>query len=459
MRCPRREECPLRKMRKFFLLLCLGMEVSFLSVMYVVPVEAQERTLNLENYLFEVLKRNSSIEADRLQAQAQWEDVRVTVADQRMQIILSPSIERWTYYPNERSDRILSLIFQQNLDLSGLYRANERKAIYAYQAALHNYGSTLNSILSTAEQAYWKCLFAKRKIELLEKILEQRKEMLDLLELGLREKLITRLDVTKGRIKVTEAESSLAEARGNYLELLEELAGYAGREKILPENALDIPKCLLSSEDLRENFERNPDILSARSNLDYTRMLYAIAKRENSITVQLRGTYHLWTDYTYHMSDVEEGEWDLLLYVEVPLADGGKKRANIQKNRNLLEEMEKRLKAEEENVCTEYLKALAGWEKASRNVSVLERQKEYSEANLNDTWILYQEHLEDVIPLMDALEKDEQAKTQLLDAQLNMYLARAKLWQQKGTYLVMVAEREAERTEAFGGEDHASARK
>lgn len=435
------------------------MEVSFLSVMYVVPVEAQERTLNLENYLFEVLKRNSSIEADRLQAQAQWEEVRVTVADQRMQVILSPSVERWTYYPNERSDRILSLIFQQNLDLSGLYRANERKAIYAYQAALHNYGSTLNSILGAAEQAYWKCLFAKRKIELLEKILEQRKEMLDLLELGLREKLITRLDVTKGRIKVTEAESSLAEARGNYLELLEELAGYAGREKILPENALDIPKCLLSSEDLRENFERNPDILSARSNLDYTRMLYAIAKKENSITVQLRGIYYLWTDYTYHMSDVEEGEWDLLLYVEVPLADGDKKRANIQKNRNLLEEMEKRLKAMEENVHTEYLKALAGWEKASRNVSVLERQKEYSEANLNDTWILYQEHLEDVIPLMDALEKDEQAKTQLLDAQLNMYLARARLWQQKGTYLVMVTEREAERTEAFGGEDHASARK
>ncbi len=466
MNCPGKEGTPLRKPQKIFLLLSLclsvGLSLSFPAwpLSEGIRERTSERTLDLERYLFEVLKRNPSIEADRLQARAQWEDVRVTVGDQRMQITLSPSVERWTYYPNERSDQTLSMIFQQPLDFSGLYRAKERKALYAYRAALHDYGSTLNGTLGAAEQAYWKCLFAKRKIELLEKILEQRKKMLDLLELELKEKLITRLDVTKGRVNVGEVESSLAQIRGNYEEFLEELAGYVSGETIFPENPPIMPESLLSSEDLRENFGRNPDIRSARSNLDYTRMLYAIAKRENSLTVQLQGTYRIWTDYTYHYSDVEEGEWDLLLYVEVPISDGGKKKANIRKNRNLLEEAEKRLEAVEENVRAEYRKARAEWEGASANVSVLQRQKGYTEANLNDTWTLYQERLEDVLSLMDALEKDEEAKTQLLDAQLNMYLARAKLRQQKGSYLAEIAAREPERTKAFEEEeDHAPARK
>ena len=222
-----------------------------------------------------------------------------------------------------------------------------------------------------------------------------------------------------------------------------------------------MPESLLSSEDLRENFGRNPDIRSARSNLDYTRMLYAIAKRENSLTVQLQGTYRIWTDYTYHYSDVEEGEWDLLLYVEVPISDGGKKKANIRKNRNLLEEAEKRLEAVEENVRAEYRKARAEWEGASANVfgaATSEgiyrgESQRYLGPSIRNAWRTC------CLSWMP-LEKDEEAKTQLLDAQLNMYLARAKLRQQKGSYLAEIAAREPERTKAFEEEeDHAPARK
>ncbi len=444
--------------RRIAIFLCLGGIVLPGFWIFPLPGESRERVLDLESYLAEVLERNPSIRADRSKALAQWEDVRITVADQRLQITLSPSVERWTYYPNERSDQTLSLIFQQDLDLSGLNRAKERKALYAYRKALHDYGSTLNSLLGSAEQVYWQCVFAERKIALLEKILKQRQEMLDLLELELREKLITRLDVTKGRINVGEVESSLATARGDHAGFLAELAGYVSGERILPGHIENLPEGLLSSKDLEESFEGNPDIRSARSNLDYTRMLCAIARKEDSLKVQLQGTYRIWTDYTYHFSDVEEGEWDLLLYVEVPLADGGKKRANIRKSIHLLEEAEKRLEAAEEEVRKNYHEARSDWESAVKNVAVLQQQQNYARENLDDTWILYQERLEDVLALMDALEKDEQAQTQLLDARLRMFIARAKAREQKGAYLARVSEREEEDFREFSEEEYAGVR-
>jgi outer membrane protein TolC len=188
-------------------------------------------------------------------------------------------------------------------------------------------------------------------------------------------------------------------------------------------------------------------------------MLYAIARKQDSLKVQLQGTYRAWTDYTYHYSDVEEGEWDLLLYVEIPLVDGGKKRANIQKNRHLLEEAEKRLEAAREQVRKEYRKARNDWESGANNVAVLRQQQEYARKNLEDTLTLYRERLTDVFDLMDALEKDEQARTQLLDAQLNMFLARSKMREQQGAYLARISEREATSLSELPEEEHAGIRK
>ena len=453
--------CPLRKVREVFYALCL----SLVGLLVWLPLgafgepEPRKETLDLESYLLKVVEHNPSAKADRFKAQAQWEDLRVTVADQRLQITLSPSVERWTYYPDQRSDQTLSLIFQQPLDLSGLYRAQERKALYAYRKTLHDYGSTLNSLLGSAEQAYWQCVFAERKIALLEKILKQRRDILDLLELELRENLITRLDVTKGEINVGEVESSLATARGDLGGFLEDLWGYAPGTKIFPAPMKDLSEGLLSSKDLEEDFEANPDIRSAQSNLDYTRMLYAIARRQDSLKVQLQGTYRAWTDYTYHYSDVEDGEWDLLLYVEIPLVDGGKKKANIQKNRHLLEEAAKRLEAARDQIRKEYRKARNDWESGANNVAVLQQQQEYARKNLDDTLTLYRERLTDVFDLMDALEKDEQARTQLLDAQLNMFLARSKMREQQGAYLARISEREAASLPELPEDEHAGIRK
>jgi outer membrane protein TolC len=128
--------------------------------------------------------------------------------------------------------------------------------------------------------------------------------------------------------------------------------------------------------------------------------------------------------------------------VEIPLVDGGKKKANIQKNRHLLEEAAKRLEVAQEQARKEYRKAREAWKSAADNVEVLQRQQEYARKNLDDTLTLYRERLTDVFDLMDALEKDQQARTQLLDAQLNMFLARGKIREQQGIYLARISERE-----------------
>ena len=391
------------------------------------------RDLDLEGCLMVVLEKNPAIEADRFKAQALREDARVVVANQKTNVSLSGSFERWTYYPDSRSDQTLSLALRQNVDISGLYRATERKALLAYRIALHDYGATLNATLSAAEQAYWRSHFARRKVVLLEKILKKREEVLSLIELQLSQQLVTRIDLNKGRVNVEEARLALEEARSDEVLALERLAWYAGGERLVPLQATDPPSSLPG--DLEQALRENPKLASARSGLDHSRVLLAIAAKGRAPTVQLQATYRLWTDYTFPYSDVEEDEWNLLLHVDIPLVDGGKERADVRKHVNLIEESLRRLKSTDDEVRMLYRQACDEWSSATRRVEMLERQQRYTDETQSDVWILFQERLEDTLALMDAFEKDQQAKTQLVEARLKVCLAEAKAREALGGYL------------------------
>ena len=395
------------------------------------------RVLDLESCLLVVLGKNPSIEADRFKAQALREDARVVVANQKTNVSLSGSFERWTYYPDSRSDQTLSLVLRQNVDVSGLYRETERKALFAYRQALHDYAATINSVLSEAEQTYWKAFFARRKAVLLESVLEERRQALDLLELQLSQQLVTKIDVTKGRVNLEEGLLALEEARASEIQALEELAWYAGGERLVPLQERPDPVPSLPGS-LEEALGNNPKLASARTGVDYSRTLLVLAAKGRAPTVQLQATYRLWTDYTYPYSDVEANEWDLLLYIDIPLVDGGKEKADVRKNILLVEESLHRLRAADDEIRLRYRQACEEWASATRKVEVLERQQRHTDENQSDIWTLFQERMKDTLALMDAFEKDQQAKTQLVEARLDVCLAEAKAREALGSYLERV---------------------
>lgn len=397
------------------------------------PAGPDRSPLDLESYLLKVLETNPSIRADRLKAQALREDARLTVANQRTNVSVAGSVERWTYYPGRRSDQTLSLVLRQNVDVSGLYGATERKALYAYRIGLYDYAATINAVLAAAEEAYWKAGYARKKVILLEEIVEERLKALDLLELQLRQKLVTAIDRNKGRVNLEEGQLALEEARSAELLALEDMARYVGLSGFcpaeVPEDAFGLPG------DLATVLEANPQLASARTAVDYARAGLAVAARGRAPTVQLQGTYRLWTDYTSPYSDLEEGEWDLLLYVDFPLVDGGKVAADVRKNRNLVDEAIQRLRDGEDEVTLLYRQASQEWHSAMRKAELLKRQQRYAGENRESTWILFQERLKDTLALMDAFEKDQQAKTQLVEALLNIRLAEVKARKALGAYL------------------------
>lgn len=405
------------------------------ALLLVPPGAAAEPApvVDVAGYLMKVLEMNSSIKADRLKAQALREEARLSVADQKTSLSLTGSVERWTYYPDLRSDQSLSLVLRQKVDVSGLYGATERKALHAYRIGLYDYAATINAVLASAEEAYWKSAYARRKVELLEEIVQERRKALELLELQLEQKLVTLIDVNKGRVNVEEGELALEEARAAELLALEEMSRYAGGDRVRPGDAPDDGSRLPG--DLDRALRENPQLASARTGVDYARSLLTIAAKGKAPAVQVQGTYRLWTDYTSPYSDVEEGEWDLLLHVDIPLVDGGKVDADVRKNRRLVEEALQRLKDSEDGVSLLYRQADKEWHSAMRKAEVLRRQQRHAGENRENIWILFQERLEDTLALMDAFEKDQQAKTQLVEALLNVRLAEVKARKALGAYL------------------------
>ncbi len=182
---------------------------------------------------------------------------------------------------------------------------------------------------------------------------------------------------------------------------------------------------------LKRAWEARDDYLAAKSALEAQARNVDAARAGNWPNVSLQGSYggNLAAGQTSGTGDELDDEGRIGLGLEMPLFDGGRVRADVQRNRAELAAAQKRLHELELEIRLEIETALANVESSEKRVAVLEKSIAQARESLRIEQLKYdlgKGAIVDVLDAQDALLRAETTYYEIL-AELRTAMAQLKL--------------------------------
>lgn len=227
------------------------------------------------------------------------------------------------------------------IDLWGRVRRSFESARYLALGAEAARQSVLLSLQADVAANYFTLYSLHREIELLEQAIQLRKQALQIFEQRLNAGLATEFEVQRGRVEVASADADLQSARRRQAETINALALLCGkapsgfgfavtREELkLPAIAPDLPSSLL---------ERRPDVAQAERELASQMAQIGVAKAAFFPSVRLTASGGLLSGDLANLFEWESRTWSLAPTINVPIFEGGRNKANLERARAAYEE-------------------------------------------------------------------------------------------------------------------------
>lgn len=227
------------------------------------------------------------------------------------------------------------------LDLWGRVRRSFDSAQQLAMGADAARQSVLLSLQSDVAATYFSLQNSIREIELLTQAIRLRREALQIFEQRLAAGLGNEFEVERGRVEVASAEADLQSARRRRAEHLNALALLCGKapngfepaihgaETKLPVIAPDLPSALL---------ERRPDIAQAERELASRLAQIGVAKAAFFPSVRLTASGGILSGDVSDLFLWESRTWSLGPRVTLPLFEGGRNKADLERVRAFYDE-------------------------------------------------------------------------------------------------------------------------
>ena len=321
-----------------------------------------------------------------------------------------------------------SLAASYELDVFGRISASVKAAGLEALAAREDIEALAISLSAEVVEAWFDCVEAQARSELLEEQLRMNRTYLDLVTLRFQEGLVSAVDVHQQQQIVASIEGQLALAtadtatRGNRLRLLlgDARAQVTPAQKQLP-NLPAVPAVGVPSQLLRDR----PDIRAARARVEAADHRIASAVAERFPALRLTGT--LGVSSTSLRDLLESLIWSVIGNATAPLIDGGRRKAAVAQQRALLEER-----------LADYLRVIVQAMLEVENALVLERQNQAAlealqreiasvDKSVEETRARYQEGLSDYLPVLSALQQKQQLEVRILSTQRQRLSYRVQL--------------------------------
>lgn len=391
------------------------------------PLFSEE--VSLEKFLLLVQMNNKTLKASSSTLESTYYSVRSTVASQRPSLGIQGATNSVT---SETAENSLSAGVTQQIDIAGVYPAQERSAVYGYKVQAETHRDLVNSVLSSAEALYWQAIMALENIDLYGKILRERQENLRITREQYRQDLIPMLDVIRAEARVEESRSLLTRAESGYSDLLAQLATITGGLEITPLRTSLIPPEMPDVMDMEETCANRPDIRSLEFALEKAKTDLTLAAKELSPTLDAFLGWTAWSD-TERVSPPED-EILLSLTVNIPITDGSLTENRIKEREKTITAADSELDARRDTAREEITLARNRWEQASAVRKNKQKQAQLAEEELRITTLLYKEGLGSQLDLLNAQTEQVRANTELLDAIKELYLALVDMKKACGTY-------------------------
>jgi NodT family efflux transporter outer membrane factor (OMF) lipoprotein len=279
------------------------------------------------------------------------------------------------------------------------------------------------TLAAEVAEAWFDLVAQRAQHKLISAQIETNETYLELVRLRFEKGLASALDVFQQRQQLVSTRAQL-ELIESAIELIEHrLAVLAGAPPqgfaatagdTLPPPPAQVPGIGLPADLL----ERRPDVRAARRRVEAADYRVAVAVADRLPALRLRGSAGLQS--TSLADFIASPLWSILASVTAPLFDGGRRAAEVERNRAVVEERLMGYGQVMLQAMVEVESALVQERRQLAYIAALQESVELSEATLREAQARYRQGLVDYLPVLAALQG-------LQRAELNLLLARRQL--------------------------------
>jgi NodT family efflux transporter outer membrane factor (OMF) lipoprotein len=328
----------------------------------------------------------------------------------------------------------LGLALSYELDLWGRVDAIRRAAdldAFASGADLETAAMTLSA--ETALR-YFETVAVRQTIDILDNQLDTNQEILDLIELRFMRSRATALDVLDQREVVAQTESLIPPQQAREKSLLRELSVLQGRppseEAIVESRELPRPPPAPDSGIPADLLSRRPDVKAAWQRLRAADWGVASARADRMPAIRLTAAGGYESDSVDTLFD----NWiiNLAASLTAPLFDAGRRKAEVERQRAIVEE---RVAAYRETVLRalkETQDALSNEHSQAERLDALDRQLELAALSREQALMRYGQGRETYLRVLTALNKEQSLRRSMVQAEYELLVYRVQLYRALG---------------------------
>lgn len=292
-----------------------------------------------------------------------------------------------------------------------------------------------NNIFYALAILYFQCIHRLELVELAERSLTRDEQLLEMSQL-MRDKGIAHdVDVIRSQVKVEENRERLIHARAQADALLLQIATLLalpeGREPesiaLYEMNTTDFQ----AKRDalMKQAFESRVDLQLARMGVDISELARKAASVYHLPSVTLSGEYG-WVGEDTHFD--EDDEWVVRLSVDVPIFEGGKNRAKLQRIQHEKREQELRVERSAARIREDIMNGTRHLDAHYERIQAANKQVLYSKLELDLERLRFGDGLTDSQDVVFALGKLSSAELKLSIIELEYYLTLLELMNDTG---------------------------
>ncbi len=318
---------------------------------------------------------------------------------------------------NEGDSYRLSASASYEVDLWGKYYESTSAAKLDFHAKREDILALYLSLSAQVSDFYYLALEQKEQINLIKKTIHSMEDTLKRVERRYRSGLVSALDVYQARENLTAArallpvymanlaiaENGLSVLLGNYPN-----GDISGEVISLPPLVDSFPSGIPS-----ELLSNRPDVRSAFLKVKASDARIAAAIADFFPSINLIGTYGE-SSTVFSTGDIVGTFWNIILDISAPLFDGGRRFAEVDRNRAVFEERLASYQKSVLNAFKDVEDALVKNRATEERIAWLEERVKATKSALRVSLDRYMQGLSDYLPVLSAYTSHFTAQSQLL---------------------------------------------
>ena len=322
----------------------------------------------------------------------------------------------------------------QPLFMGGKIVAYNKATAMAEELARLQAETTRRDVVVSTDKAYWQVVSLVNKKALASNYLDLLRKLESDIEKMVAEGVATKSDLLSVRVKVNEAEMSLAKAEdGLYLSrmLLCQLCGLPldSSIKLADEGLEDFhPHNYDGSTSVDEAYAKRPELKSLDLGVQIYGEKVKIARSEYMPKVALVGNVLVSNPSVYNGFQKQfDWNWNVGVTLSVPIWNWRETTYKVRAAKAEYNEQQERLRDVREKVEMQVAQAVAGVRESNKRLTMAERSLERAEENLRYATLGFQEGVITVSQMLEAQTAWLSARSTRLDAKIDVQLSDVNL--------------------------------